>query len=192
MKNSLLVFLLVIAAFRGYGQCTLNVSLSSSSPNICSGTSAVLTATPSGGTAPYSYAWSTGEVTSSINVNKAGTYSVTVTDKTAGCAGVKQTITIGSGVTPVPPTVSNAVACPNSPVTLTATAPGGIYQWYDAATGGNFLASGASYTTPNIVGTTFFYVQTTLNGCTSPRAAVTVTVQPPPPIANATICAGDV
>jgi len=191
MKNSLLVFLFILfASVRVFGQCTLGVNISASSPNICSGNSTVLTAMPSAGTAPYSYSWSTGETTQIISVNKPGTYTVTVTDKTAGCPGVPKSITIGSAATPLAPTVSPAVACPNAPVTLNATAPGGIYQWYDAAVGGNFLATGASYTTPPINATTIFYVETTLNGCTSPRAAVTVTVTGKPPTQAATVCFG--
>jgi len=192
MKNSLLLFLLIFAAFRGYGQCTLTVSISSSSPNICSGTSAVLTATPSAGTPPYKYLWSTGETTSSISTNKSGTYTVTVTDNTPGCSPVKQSITIASGTTPNAPTAANVIACPNSPATLTATAPGGIYQWYDAATGGNFLASGATYVTPPIAANTVYYVETTVGGCTSSRTPVLVTVQGKPLIGNATVCSGDV
>ncbi|HEX3383875.1 MAG TPA: hypothetical protein VHS53_01740, partial [Mucilaginibacter sp.] len=193
MKNSLLLFLLIfLAAVRVSAQCTFTVSLSSSSPNICSGSSVVLTATPSGGgTAPFSYAWSTGETTSSISVSRAGTYTVTVTDKTPGCTGVPKNITVGSGVAPVPPTVTSVPACPNSPVTLTATAPGGTYQWYDAATGGNFLATGASYTTPPITTATTYYVETTVNGCTSSRAAVAVTLISNPTAIGASICAGN-
>jgi gliding motility-associated-like protein len=192
MKNTLLVFLLLFAAIRGYCQCTLSVNLTSSGPSICSGSSVVLTATASAGTAPFTYAWSTGQSTASISVNKPGTYTVTVSDKTAGCQPVKQSITITSGVAPAAPTAANAVACPNSPVTLTATAPGGTYQWYDASTGGNFLATGASYTTPPITAPTIFYVQTTLNGCPSPRTPVVVSIQSKPLIGNTTICSGDV
>ncbi|MFI5161763.1 MAG: PKD-like domain-containing protein [Sphingobacteriales bacterium] len=192
MKNSLLVFLFLVTAFRGYSQCTLSVNLSSSGPAICSGSSVVLTSAPSGGIAPYTYIWSDGETTSSISVNKAGTYSVTVSDKTPGCAGVKQSITIASATTPNAPTAANVVACPNAPATLTATAPGGTYQWYDAATGGNFLASGASYVTPPIIANTVYYVETTVGGCTSTRTPVLVTVQGKPLIGNATICSGDV
>ena len=192
MKNSLLVFLLVFAAFRGFGQCTLKVALTSSGSSICSGGSVVLTANASSGTAPYTYVWSTGEVTSSISVNKAGTYTVTVSDKTPGCQPVKENVTIGVGTPPAAPTAANTIACLNSSATLTATAPGGTYQWYDSATGGNFLGTGATFVTPVITADpTIFYVQTTLNGCTGPRTAVTVNLQPNPGRSNATVCYGD-
>ena len=51
----------------------------SMNPSPCSGTVA-LTASPSYGVPGYTYAWSTGETTPSIDVSNAGTYSVTVTD----------------------------------------------------------------------------------------------------------------
>jgi len=41
-------------------------------------------------------------------------------------------------------------------------APGGVYQWWDALTGGNFLGSGATYVTPPINASTAFYVETTI------------------------------
>ena len=151
----------------------------------------VLTASASAGTGPYTYIWSTGETTASISVNKPGTYTVTVSDKTAGCQPVKQNITIGTGVVPDAPTVKDVVVCPNSSATLSATAPGGTYQWYDAATGGNFLATGATYVTPALAAPTTFYVQTTLNGCTSSRSPVNVTFPSTPGTANATVCSGN-
>jgi hypothetical protein len=43
--------------------------------------------TPSGGTPPYTYLWSSGETTSCITKTAAGTYTVTVTDS-KGCDGV--------------------------------------------------------------------------------------------------------
>jgi large repetitive protein len=190
MKNSLLVFLFLVTAIRGYSQCTLSVNLSSSGPAVCSGSSVVLTATASAGTAPYSYAWSTGEVTSTISVNKQGTYSVTVTDKTPGCQPVKKSITISNATAPPAPTAQNITICQNSSGTLTATAPGGTYQWYDAPEGGNFLASGASFTTPVLVSSVTYYVQTTLNGCTSERTPVGVSTQNNPVGTGATTCSG--
>lgn len=62
------------------------ISLSTSSTTIncngnCDGTATV---TPSGGTAPYTYLWNNGQVTSTANNLCAGTYSVVVTDAN-GC-----------------------------------------------------------------------------------------------------------
>ncbi|MCC7501605.1 MAG: gliding motility-associated C-terminal domain-containing protein, partial [Flavobacteriales bacterium] len=45
----------------------------------------VITVTPSGGTAPYTYAWSNGANTASVNGLAAGTYTVLVTDAN-GCS----------------------------------------------------------------------------------------------------------
>jgi hypothetical protein len=50
-------------------------------------TSVKLDASAKGGTAPYSYSWNTGATASSINVNSAGTYTVTITDS-KGCSKV--------------------------------------------------------------------------------------------------------
>jgi len=188
MKIRVLICFFLFISLRGYTQCTLAVKISQSSPAICSGTATVLTATPSSGTPPYTYSWSTGETNSSISVNKAGTYTVIVSDKTPGCLPVKQSITVVAGTTPDAPTAKNAVVCSGNSATLTATAPGGTYQWYDAS--GNFLASGDTYVTPPLNSATTYYVQTTLGGCTSGQTAVSVLITGKPAVKGATVCAG--
>ncbi|MDP9076471.1 MAG: gliding motility-associated C-terminal domain-containing protein [Bacteroidota bacterium] len=189
MRYCLFVFIFLLLAFFGYGQCPQSVTITSSNPTICSGNSVTLTATPSGGAAPYSYTWSTGEIKQSIDVNKAGTYKVTVTGATRGCQPVTSTINITVSPTPDAPTAANVIICPNTPASLKATAPGGLYQWYDAA--GNFLISGDSYTTPALTGNRSYFVQTTINGCTSARTQVFVTLSSRPNVTGATICAGN-
>lgn len=57
----------------------------------CGGT---LSASTSGGTAPYTYEWSTGDSTATIDYTAGGTYTVTVTD-TNGCTST-ETITVGN------------------------------------------------------------------------------------------------
>ncbi|MDR3694166.1 PKD-like domain-containing protein [Mucilaginibacter sp.] len=193
MKIRLLLYSFLLFAIKGYAQpCTLNVTISQSAPSICSGYNVTLTATTSGGTAPFTYIWNTGETTSSIAVNKAGTYTVTVSDNTPGCQPVKKSVIIAVTTTPNAPTASGVTVCANTPAILNATAPGGNYQWYDAPKGGNFLASGATYTTPPITASTVFFVETTIGGCTSPRTAVGVNLPVRPTVAGVRVCAGNV
>ncbi|MGN6397302.1 MAG: PKD-like domain-containing protein [Mucilaginibacter sp.] len=173
MLNRLFVLIFLLVSASGYGQCTLNVSISASNTSICSGNKVLLTANASGGAGSLAYVWNTGESTQSINVNKAGTYTVTVTDQTPGCPGVQQSINISVGTSPAAPTVTgNTLVCPGTSATLQATGPGGTYQWYDAPIGGNFLFTGDTYTTPPINSGITFYVQTTINGCPSLRTGV--------------------
>ncbi|TWI96362.1 gliding motility-associated-like protein [Mucilaginibacter frigoritolerans] len=191
MRNYFFVFLFLLVTLNASGESDgLTVKLSSSSSSICSGGAAVLTASVSGGAAPYTYIWNTGEVTSSISVNKGGTYKVIVSDSAPGSTPVTEEITIATNATPNAPTVANTIICPNSTATLTASAPGGLYQWYDAPVGGNLLASGSTYTTKPLTIATTFYVETTLNGCTSARTSVTVYLYGKPSVTNATICQG--
>ena len=67
-----------------------NATASNESCQSCSDGSA--TATPTGGTSPYTYAWSNGGTTQTINFLAPGTYTVTVTDAN-GCTQ-NQTVTV--------------------------------------------------------------------------------------------------
>ncbi len=85
---------------------------------------------------------------------------------------------MGVTVNPIPvaPTALSINSCPNATATLTATAPGGTYDWFNVAVGGAPLGTGNSFTTPVLNTNSTFYVQTTVNGCVSPRTPVTVTL----------------
>src|SRR5690606_3361206 len=94
-------------------------------------------ATPSGGGAPYTYLWSTGETTPSIFVSPltTETYSVSVTDD---CLNETVTVNYTVVVPNYPPIVIDITdditeICPYLPTDLIATATGGIgnlsYQW---------------------------------------------------------------
>ncbi|MDN5200497.1 PKD domain-containing protein [Fulvivirgaceae bacterium BMA10] len=52
---------------------------------ICPGETLVLDPSPQGGSGSFAYGWSTGENTSTITVDSAGTYWVVVTDLSTGC-----------------------------------------------------------------------------------------------------------
>lgn len=63
---------------------------------------------------------------------------------------------------------TGATVCPNQPATLSATADAGAtVKWYDAATGGNMLATGNSYTTSNLPATTNYYVSASVGSTES-------------------------
>ncbi len=54
----------------------------------CGTANGSITVTPAGGSAPYSYAWSTGPTTQTLGSINGGSYTVTVTDQ-AGCSSAK-------------------------------------------------------------------------------------------------------
>ena len=58
-------------------------------------------------------------------------------------------------------------------VTLQATASGGTVNWYDAASFGNLVHTGNTYTTPFLNTTTTYYVDA---GCSNNRTAITATI----------------
>jgi hypothetical protein len=91
-------------------------------------------------------------------------------------------------------TVNTQTICTNSNITLSVSGFGTI-GWYTDSTGGTYLGSGPSYTTPNLTATTTYYVQDSVCGPSS-RTPITVTVSalPTTPTITAggptTICAG--
>lgn len=118
-------------------------SISSSSVT-CQGTASE---TVSGGHPPYSYIWSTGDTTSTINFVFSGTYWVTVTDS-LGCSFVDSTV---CNVPSLIGNISNTtVPCL---VTSTVTVSGGhlpySYIWSNGATTNvvNVLVSGTYHVT---------------------------------------------
>lgn len=64
-------------------------------------------------------------------------------------------------------------------VALAATSSAGTLNWYSEPAGGVLLGSGTSFTTPYLDTTTTFYVcATSTNGYSTPRVAVTATINP--------------
>ena len=146
-------------------------------------------------TADYTYTWSisgNGNITSgttdagtvTVSATSAGTFIVTMTihNKPPGILPDRTcTYTVTVNAIPDAPGAGNNARCGPGTVTLSATGcTGGTLNWYDAATGGTLLGSGASFTTPSITTTTTYYVSCTVGDCVSPRTAVTATVNPAP------------
>jgi uncharacterized repeat protein (TIGR01451 family) len=160
--------------------------VSVNSMTICSGQSAILTATHNA--ASPSFLWSNGETTESITVSPVSTttYSVTVTDGTTTCsAGASGTVTVNP--TPMV-SVNSATICTGNSATLTATtdASNASYLWSPGGEiGPSIIVSPSSSTT---------YTVTVTDGTTtcSGSASGTVTVNPNPTVSvnSATICTG--
>lgn len=98
-----------------------------------------LTATPG-----YSYAWSNGATTRSIEVSEPGAYSVNVT---APCGSLASgTVTVTAAPVPSAPEGTGAAVFQGEPATLSATGDGLL--WYDAPSGGQQVGSGNTFQTP--------------------------------------------
>ena len=185
----------VYDTIRVYTQPQMTVAITPLNPMACpnGGTNVTLTATASGGDAPYSFSWSTGQTTPSINVTNVGTYTVTVTDTNSNCSAISQPVTVSALPVPNAPVVtSNSPLCTGSTLDLSASAVAGAsYSW----TGPNGFISNQqnpliNNVTINEAGT--YSVTVTVNGCTSSTATTTVTVNtiPSSPAAgsNSPVC----
>ena len=110
--------------------CTLSGNFISGATAICSGQSATLTAT----SGFSGYDWSTGETTSAIVVNTAGSYNVMVQDG-LGCTNISRTIDLQLNPDETPSIAVNGDLqfCHGGLVTLTSSTAAG-YAWSDGIT----------------------------------------------------------
>ncbi len=155
---------------------SLNGTTSSTPVSCVLGTDGTASVNATGGTAPYTYAWSTTptRTTAAITGLRVGSYTVTITDS-KGCTVVR-TVT----VTGVPPltvgSVPTAVLCNGGStgsinLTVNGGTPGYTFQWSNGATTEDI--SGLTAGTYNVT-------VTDANGCV---ATAGVTVQEPQPLA---------
>jgi gliding motility-associated-like protein len=88
----------------------------------------------------------------------------------------------------IPPSITSTstdTRCDAGSVTLGAVASGGTINWYNVPVGGIVLATGTSFTTPNIAITTTYYIDATAAGCTTPtRTAIIATIIATPTITS--------
>lgn len=106
----------VCDTFRIYFISPLSASIIPVQPVICNGqTSATLSASASGGAAPYNFLWNNVNPSQSINVG-AGTYNLKVTDAT-GCQPVYQSVQVNSYTIPITVDAgNNQTVCVNNPL----------------------------------------------------------------------------
>jgi hypothetical protein len=143
------------------------------------GSNGSASATPSGGTSPYTYSWSTGATNSSITGLSIGTYSIIVTD-IIGCTTTASVIITQPLVLGVSTSITANVSCNGgSDGVVSATPAGGTaaftYSWSNGETTSS--ATGLS------VGT-YTVTVTDANGCTASAASATITS---PPVLTANI-----
>lgn len=148
----------IITAYDNYG-CTARdtviiqaansgIAVAVNQPGIlCNGTTATLTATASGGFGGYTYSWSNGLNSSSINV-PAGSFCITLTDSvgciTTSCVQVQQQPPIVVSIPPPP------LICFGSTTTINAMVSGGTapysYSWNTGASSSMINVPAGSYT----------------------------------------------
>lgn len=172
--------------------------------SVCAGGTAVLPVQVVDPTLTYKWytsatggtAVATGTTYSTGTLTSGRTYYVEATTA-SGCASPRASIRVDVTPQPATPAASNAAICAGQTATLEVTNPDTnlSYKWYDAATDGNLLTTGDTYTTGTLsAGATYFVEAVTATGCASnTRKAVTVNVTPlpaAPEADNVTICAG--
>lgn len=155
------------------------------SPNnqISCSTTATISATASGGTAPLNYQWSNGATTQTVVVN-TGTYIITVTDL-YGCTATN-TVSVQASNSTLGVTINQPpVLCNGATTTLNANATGGfggyVYSWTNGSTTNSTVAGAGNHCV----------TVTDAGGCVT-QACVTVlqnppltaTISPPPVVCN--------
>ena len=122
---------------------------------VCVGSSATLSAAPTGGCIPYSYVWSTssgtiaGETGATLTVTPTATtvYTVTVTDNAGTIVSASSTVTVNN---PQPTVVGQTICANSAAFTLTASpsSASNTVNWFASPTSTSVLASTSSFTTP--------------------------------------------
>ena len=124
---------------------------------LCAATSAVLDAGVVG--MGITYQWKknttaiTGATTKTYTATSSGTYTATIS--ASGCTAVSDDIIITSKFLDITPAT---VCASGGEAALTVNTVGGPYEWYNVATNGTALSTGATYS-PTIASTTTYYVQ---------------------------------
>ncbi|AWK05411.1 hypothetical protein HYN56_14665 [Flavobacterium crocinum] len=157
---------------------------------ICSGQTATLTAALAVGETVNWYSAATGGTSLASTaafttpvLTASTTYYVQVTRN--GCVNSERNPVQVSVDIPVNPivTFSPSTICSGQSTTITVQAPvaGTTYNWYDAATGGNLVFTGNSFTTPALSVNTDYFVEAAIGACVSSvRTPVNLLVSPVP------------
>jgi hypothetical protein len=125
----------------------------------------------------------TGNTYTTPVISNTTTYYVLADNGTCQSARIAVIATVDA--VPDIPQATSANRCGDGTVVLQANASDPI-KWFDAASGGSQIGSGATYTTPAISSTTIYYVLTDNGPCRSSRIPVTATINAIPARPNVT------
>jgi hypothetical protein len=182
---------------------TVAVSPSISGPSnqsICSGSSATLSVSASGGSA-FTYQWYSGAIGSGTAISGAtsasyttatpGSYYCVVTNSN-GCSTSSSAAAVTVIAAPSISGPTNQSICSGASATLSVSASGATaYQWYTAS--GSAISGATSYAYTTTTAGSYYCRVTNTYGCSANSATATVTIGTPPSISgptNQTTCAG--
>jgi hypothetical protein len=119
----------------------------------------------------------TGTSFTTPSINTTTIYYVDVTNN--GCTSSSRTAILATvNTTPTITSTTPLSRCNAGTVVLGASASSGTINWYSSSTGGSFLQTGTSFTTPFINTTTSYYAEATNSSCiSSTRTVVVATVK---------------
>lgn len=154
--------------------------------SFCSGTSQTFSVTNVAGTTytwtfPSGWSQTAGGTTNSITVTTNGTSGTISVTPSNGCtSGTARTLATTVIAAPTITAVTPGSRTGAGTVNLGATASAGTISWFANLTGGSAIGTGTNFTTPAIIITTTYFVETTNGACTSsPRVPVVATVNFP-------------
>ena len=160
----------------------LIVNLSANTPSACAGSSITLSATVSGGTANYTFAWVAGSnsSTNTVSQNIAGTYNYSLSVYDSYSCSITQSLSVNFIPNPIL-TLNSASICPLEVGTLTVSGATS-YTWSNNTTGNTFTASPAVSTQYSVIGSAL--------SCTAVNSAFIVIKPLPNPIisSNSPVC----
>ena len=138
--------------------CDLSVSVNTQNA-ICTASNGMAQLTATGGVAPFTYDWSTGDVTATVTNLPVGTVTVTITDAT-GCSATID-VEIGQDMSDIDVNVETVnITCGSVDGQATATATGGTAPYTYAWSTGDVTA-----TVTGLPAGVFTVTVTDVNGC---------------------------
>ncbi|RZJ66361.1 MAG: PKD domain-containing protein [Flavobacterium sp.] len=164
-------------------------TINSATPGSRCGTGSVtLQATASAGTISWfsqptaGTSLSTGASFATPSITATTTYYAEVSN--GGCTSPRTAVVATVNSVPEISQVTSASRCGTGSITLAATGTATL-NWYDQPTGGSIVFTGTTFTT-SLSATTTYYVEAANANCSSPRTAVTGTINTIPSITSVT------